>query len=100
MKLIKNLNSSEDPFNFANNLSVEQLEELILYTSDKYYNEKPVISDARWDILVDFLRLKNPKSKVLKEVGSSIKSKDKDRRRFRKQRYKRDQSIRYIRPSR
>jgi DNA ligase (NAD+) len=77
MKLIKNLNSSEDPFNFANNLSVEQLEELILYTSDKYYNEKPVISDARWDILVDFLRLKNPKSKVLKEVGSSIKSKDK-----------------------
>ena len=51
---------------------------MIEYAADKYYNEgKSVITDAIYDMLIDFLQIKNPKSKTLKKVGSSVKSKDK-----------------------
>lgn len=76
-KIVNDLNNSIDPFNFADNLSIEELEKLILYTSEKYYNDESIISDALWDMLVDFLRLKNKKSKVLKKIGSQVKSKNK-----------------------
>jgi DNA ligase (NAD+) len=69
IKLLK-----KDPFEYANNLSVEELEKIINYTAEKYYTfEKPVISDAVYDMLIDFLKLKNPKSKVLKNIGSKNK---------------------------
>jgi len=59
-------------------LSVEELETVITYAADKYYNtSKPVISDAHYDLMIDFLRDKSPKSKVLKTVGSQLKSKNK-----------------------
>lgn len=74
---IKNINDSNDIFKFADELSVDELEKIILYTSEKYYNDESVISDSIWDILVDFLKLKKPKSKVLKEIGSPVMSKDK-----------------------
>ena len=76
-KTINDLNNSSDPFNFAEQLSVKQLEEIITYTSEKYYNDESVISDALWDMLVDFLRLKDKKNKVLKNIGSKVKSKNK-----------------------
>ena len=38
---------------------------------------KSVISDSIYDMLIDFLKLKSPKSKVLKNIGAKIKSKDK-----------------------
>ena len=59
-------------------LSVDELETVITYAADKYYNtSKPVISDAHYDLMIDFLRDKSPKSKVLKTVGSQLKSKNK-----------------------
>lgn len=59
-------------------LSVEELETVITYAADKYYNtSKPVISDALYDLMIDFLRDRNPKSSVLKIVGSQLKSKNK-----------------------
>jgi DNA ligase (NAD+) len=65
----------DDPFNFANKMSVEELEELITFTADKYFNTKhAVISDALYDMLIDFLKAKNSKSKVLKNVGASVNS--------------------------
>ena len=69
---------NKDPFNYVNNLSVIELEKIIKYSADKYYNSNtPIISDSIYDMLIDFLKLKNPKSKVLKEVGSTIKGKNK-----------------------
>jgi len=77
-KLVKRLQNSDDSINIASSFSVEELEELIEYSSDKYYNtDKPVISDSIYDILIDFLRIKNPKSKTLKNVGAKIKTKNK-----------------------
>jgi DNA ligase (NAD+) len=78
-KLVKQLiNPNDDAVNIASQFSIGQLEEIIEYTSDKYYNtDKPVISDSIYDILIDFLRIKNPKSNVLKKIGAKINSKNK-----------------------
>lgn len=74
--IIKALNK-EDPYTFISNMSIENLEKAILYASDMYYNDEPVISDAIFDMMRDFLNLKAPKSKVLKQIGAPVKSKDK-----------------------
>jgi NAD-dependent DNA ligase len=67
-----------DPYNVANNMSVKELEELILEANDKYYNtSKPIISDNIYDLLIDFLKYKFPKSKVLKEIGAKLRTKNK-----------------------
>ena len=75
-KLVKLLNDCDDIINTISNFSIIDLEELIRYSADKYYNSaKSVISDSIYDILIDFLKIKNPKSKVLKLVGAKVKSK-------------------------
>jgi NAD-dependent DNA ligase len=75
-KLVKLLNDCDDIINTISNFSIIDLEELIQYSADKYYNSaKSVISDSIYDVLIDFLKIKNPKSKVLKLVGAKVKSK-------------------------
>lgn len=74
---IKLINNSKDVFETINKLSINELEKIIVYASDKYYNDEPVISDAIFDMLREFLQLKSPTSKVLKQIGSPTKSKDK-----------------------
>lgn len=62
-----------DPIDIISNLTVEELEEVIIYCAEKYYNTaEPIISDAIYDILIDFLHIKNPKSKVLKNIGAKV----------------------------
>jgi DNA ligase (NAD+) len=75
--IIDDLNSNNDIFSYIQNLSIDDLEKVIVYASDKYYNEEPVMSDSIFDMLREFLLLKSPKSKILKMIGASIKSKDK-----------------------
>ena len=76
--LIKILKTKEDFYNTISNFSIDEVEEIIVYASDKYYNtDKPVISDSIYDILIDFLKIKNPKSKILKNIGAKLKSKNK-----------------------
>jgi NAD-dependent DNA ligase len=78
-ELVKKLiNSKNDSIETASNLSIEELESIIMYANDKYYNtDTPVITDALYDILIDFLKLKSPKSSVLKNIGAKVKSKNK-----------------------
>ena len=78
-KLIKYLlNPKNDSINTISSFSVEELEEIIEYAADKYYNTpNSVISDSLYDILIDFLKMNNPKSKILKNIGAKIKSKNK-----------------------
>lgn len=74
----KLLKSNKDPIEVSSEFTVEELEEIIVYTADKYYNtSKSVITDALYDILIDFLKLRDPKSKVLKNIGAKVKSKNK-----------------------
>lgn len=73
----KIIDPSKDSIETISNFSVSDLEKVIIYASDKYYNKEPVISDDIYDILIDFLKIKQPKSKVLKEIGAPVKSKNK-----------------------
>lgn len=71
IKLISMINNN--PFETIDGMTVKELEEVIEYSSNKYYNsEKPVVSDAVYDIMIEFLQKKAPKSKVLKNIGSSV----------------------------
>ena len=72
MNFIKKLN--DNPFITAENMSADQLEELIIEANDAFFNsDKPIVSDSIFDMLVDFLKLKKKNSKVLKKIGSNIK---------------------------
>jgi NAD-dependent DNA ligase len=74
--IVKKLKSNT--FDIAIKLSVDELEKVINYAADKYYNtSKPVISDSLYDLLIDLLKDKNPKSNVLTNIGSRVKSKNK-----------------------
>ena len=74
----KLLKSNKDSIEIASSLTVSELEEVITYAADKYYNtSKAVISDALYDVLIDFLQLKAPKSNVLKTIGAKVKTKNK-----------------------
>jgi len=74
----KLLNSNTETIDVASKLTITELEKIIIYASDKYYNSSDsVITDSLYDILIDFLKLKNPKSQILNTVGAKIKSKNK-----------------------
>ena len=77
-QLIKKLKKVEDTIEYINTLTIEELENIITYAADKYYNtQESVISDEIYDILIDFLKLKDSKSIVLKEVGAKVHNKNK-----------------------
>lgn len=76
-KYINIINKSTDIFKTLDDFSIDELEKIIIYAMDKYYNDEPIMTDAIFDTLKDYLELKAPKSKVLKLIGSDIKSKDK-----------------------
>jgi DNA ligase (NAD+) len=68
----------KDPLTVIANLSVDELEKVIEFASDKYYNtDTPIINDQIYDLLIDFLKARDPKSKILKNIGASVKSKNK-----------------------
>lgn len=70
---IKKIN--EEPFEYIDKLSADEIETIILYAADKYYNtKKSVISDDIYDLLIDFLTLKNKKSCVLKNIGAKVRN--------------------------
>jgi DNA ligase (NAD+) len=76
--LVKQLKQAKDTIEHISNLDINEIEEIITYAADKYYNTKnSVISDEIYDIMIDFLKLKAPKSSVLKTIGSKVKSKNK-----------------------
>tara|TARA_B100000767_G_scaffold274088_1_gene306057 strand:+ start:3649 stop:5592 length:1944 start_codon:yes stop_codon:yes gene_type:complete len=73
VNIIKNIN--KNPFEEISILSVKKLEEIILFAANKYYNsEDSIVSDAIYDIMIEFLQKKAPKSTVLKNIGSSVKN--------------------------
>jgi hypothetical protein len=67
----------KDPLEAIASLTIDELEEVITYTNDKYRNSEPVISDQIYDLLIEFLEARAPKSKVLKQVGAPVKIKNK-----------------------
>ena len=69
---------NENPFEEIDKLTINELENIIITANDKYYNtSQPIVSDEIFDILVDFLKEKAPKSIVLKQIGAKVKTKNK-----------------------
>jgi DNA ligase (NAD+) len=54
-------------------LTVPELEKLILFLSDKYYNDEELVSDQEYDKIVEILKEKNSKSLVLKSIGAPVR---------------------------
>jgi len=68
----------KDPINVISVLKIEELEQAITYAADKYYNTgDSAVEDNVYDTMIDFLRSRSPKSIVLKNVGATVKSKNK-----------------------
>lgn len=66
---------SKDIFYFGSNSNIDELENILILASDKYYNtDELLLSDTEFDILLDFLRKRHPKSKFLKQVGAPTKN--------------------------
>lgn len=66
----------KDAFNEIPKLDIKQLEEVIIAAAHAYYNtDKTLVSDEIYDVMIDYLKLKSPKSKVLKTVGASVSKK-------------------------
>ena len=56
-------------------MSEEELSELIAYHNKKYFEDAdPEITDEAFDKLVEVLRFKNPRAKVLEEIGAETPS--------------------------
>lgn len=64
-------NLEKQPRKIGMELSIKQLEKIILDASKYYYSsDVEIISDKTFDIIQDILREKKPKSKVLENIGS------------------------------
>lgn len=66
----------KDIFNVIKKLSIKELEEVLMIAIDNYYNKIPLISDDEYDIIYDYLYYKDPKNKLLKQIGTNKKRKD------------------------
>lgn len=68
----------KDPFGVISNLPLKTLENIVIYANEQYYNtDKPVFSDNIYDLIIDYIRHKDPKNKVLKEIGAKVHGKNK-----------------------
>ena len=67
----------DDPYNYANSISILNLVKL-LEKLNKIYRQtnEGVVSDEVYDIMIDVLKERDPKTKFLNKVGEEI-SKDK-----------------------
>ena len=74
-KLIKNeIKAAEkDGFGEIENLSQNELEDIIVKANAAYYNETPIMTDNEYDIIKELLERKYPSSAVLKEIGAPVK---------------------------
>ena len=63
---------NNDPNKYATTATISELERVIQYAMDKYYNETPVLSDEVYDILWDTLNERAPKSALLKKIGAPL----------------------------
>lgn len=66
-----------DPYKFANNISIDELVEILKQLSHYYYNtDESLVPDSIYDILRDILEERDPSNKFLQVVGAPV-SKDK-----------------------
>ncbi len=76
MDIIKKINKVKKIWEILPELTVEDLEEVIKLSADRYYNtSESLISDEYYDALTDKLRELNPESDIFKQTGAPTKGK-------------------------
>ena len=64
---------NNDPKKYAKNADIKELENILRYLSDAYYNtSKPLVSDEIFDLLKEALQERDPTNKFLKEIGAQM----------------------------
>ncbi|MEM0354032.1 MAG: BRCT domain-containing protein [Thermoplasmata archaeon] len=76
MDVIKKIKNAKSVWVIMPELTEDELERAIDVARDAYYNTGvSLVSDEIYDVLVERLKILNPKSKIFSEVGSSIRGK-------------------------
>ncbi len=67
-------NLKQNPFKYAESLSVNELVDVLTYLSDKYYNGgKSVLPDKVFDGMIEILEKKDKTNKLLSKIGAKTK---------------------------
>lgn len=68
------LHFKEHGIDHLKNLGQKDLENMIIYAKDQYFNDPDNVSmtDNEYDIVKEYLERKHPKSKIINEVGAPI----------------------------
>jgi NAD-dependent DNA ligase len=67
------IQATKEPFKYGTELEIDNLEQLLALAANAYYNtDKPLVSDDAFDVLLDVLRSRAPKSKVLKQLRAPL----------------------------
>jgi len=68
----------KNPLKFVKNIPIEKLEQILRRFAYLYYNSEKgsPISDETFDIMKEYLELKDPKNKFLKEIGTKLKQEE------------------------
>lgn len=70
-KLLTQIN--KNPQSLLKKVTVKQLEKILKFASDRYYNDDPILDDEVYDLLEEKLREMNPESKILRDTGAPVR---------------------------
>lgn len=62
----------EDPIEFLINNNLNTLLKILKYANQEYYNNKPIISDMIYDLLLDTIKDIDPNNSIFKQIGAKV----------------------------
>jgi NAD-dependent DNA ligase len=71
-------NFKESGISAIESLTQQQLANIIVLSSDKYYNtNEPLMTDNEYDIIKEYVQTKFPKNEIVQQIGAPIQGKNK-----------------------
>lgn len=63
-----------EPYQFLKDDNIENIIRLIKYADDKYYSKNTnVMTDEEYDLLIDYIKKKDPDNNIFNQIGAPIK---------------------------
>jgi DNA ligase (NAD+) len=60
---------SENPKEYVNKITIQNLEDILILCNKKYHSEIPIVSDYVYDTLMEILETKDPTNTLIKGIG-------------------------------